>query len=711
MTEHVQEFPTLEPRAEGGRLKGLLPDPGYLWMVFRRHLWLFLGVAAAILALVALRTLTMVPVYTSIASVVIEPRKNDVIKMQSVVPNLPADSDVVDTEVRMITSPTLAMRVVTDLSRQGYDMGPIATEVQLERSAAALLRRIAVVRAGLTYVIDITASSDNADEAAAIANTIARQYVASQKDAKVGATRSANVWLNRRLTELRAAAGAADAALQNYKIRNGLMSAQGATMAEQEVSALNQQISLARAELAEKQGRLSAARAQLSRGGGGADVGASLSSGTVGGLRAREAEASQNLAQLESRYGPLYPEVRTAKSQLADIRSQIQQEIDRILSSLEAEVRVASSRLGSLQGSQSSARGSLASNSQAQVGYMELERRAEATKLIYEAFLNRSKETAAQEGLQQPDARISSFGAVPAFPDSPNYQIAALFGLFAALVAGFLAIGLAEYLQRGVQTKSDVERRLRVRYAGAVPTLASTLNGMRETEAPQDYIVSHPFSSFAESFRSLRAFVALRSRARTLAISSPLPQEGKTTTSVCLARTAALAGTKTVLVDCDLRRRGTSTMLLRQPTAGLVEVLTGEATLDQALVLDEPTGLYILGTSESPSSAFDPLTPANLDRLMKQLKERFEFIILDTAPVLGVADARAVAAAVDSVLVLTRWRKTSINAAETAVELLLDANANIAGLALTQVDIRRYASTGQSDVYGYHKKFSGYYQN
>lgn len=709
--DHVQEFPTADSRAEGGRLKGLLPDPGHLWMIFRRHLWLFLGVALLILAAVALRTLTMVPIYNSTASVVIEPRKNDVIKMEAVVPNLPADSDVVDTEVRMITSPTLAMRVVADLSRQGYDMGPIATEQQLERAAALLLRRVAVVRSGLTYVIDITASSDKADMAAAIANTFARQYVAAQKDAKVGATRSANVWLNRRLTELRAAAGSADAALQDYKIRNGLMSAQGATMAEQEVSSLNQQISEARADLAEKQGRLNAARAQLQRGGRGADVGAALGSGTVASLRAREAEASQQLAQLETRYGDLYPEVKTAKNELADIRSQIQQEIDRILSSLEAEVRVASSRLSSLQGSQSQAKGTLASNNSAQVGYLELERRAEASKQIYEAFLNRSKETSAQEGLQQPDARISSLGVVPALPDSPNFKLAALFGIIAALLGGLIAVALAEYLQRGVRTKADVERRLRVRYAGAVPSLGSTLGGLRETEAPQDYIVTHPFSSFAESLRSLRAFVALRSRAKSIAITSPLPQEGKTTTSVCLARTAALAGTSTVLVDCDLRRRGSSALLIRKPGAGLIEVLAGTARLDDALAIDEATGLHVLGTSEPPSSAYDPLTPANLDRLLRQLKERFEFVVVDTAPILGVADARAVASAVDSVLIITRWRKTSMNAAEAAIELLVDANASIAGLALTQVDIRHYASTGQSDVYGYHQKFKGYYQN
>lgn len=152
-------------------------------------------------------------------------------------------------------------------------------------------------------------------------------------------------------------------------------------------------------------------------------------------------------------------------------------------------------------------------------------------------------------------------------------------------------------------------------------------------------------------------------------------------------------------------------MLGIRPRVGLIEVLSGEARLDDALVVDEATGLHILGTPEAQPSAYDPLTPANLDKLLRQLRERFEFVVVDTAPILGVADARAVASSVDSVLVITRWRKTSINAAEAAIELLVDANANIAGLALTQVDIRRYASTGQSDVYGYHKKFKGYYQN
>ena len=165
-----------------------------------------------------------------------------------------------------------------------------------------------------------------------------------------------------------------------------------------------------------------------------------------------------------------------------------------------------------------------------------------------------------------------------------------------------------------------------------------------------------------------------------------------------------------MLVDCDLRRRGSSE-LLRIGSNGLYDYFAGRATLDEALVLDAATGLYVLGTAEPQPSAHDPLSPAALAAMIAELRRRFEVIVLDTAPILGVADARAVAAAVDRVLVITRWRRTSMRACEAAIDLLLDVGARISGVALTQVDIRRYASTGHSDTYGYQKKFQGYYVN
>jgi succinoglycan biosynthesis transport protein ExoP len=703
-----------ESRAPMDNRASILPDPRLLWMVFRRNIWLFLGVFGLVVAVAATWTLLQTPVYSATASLLIDPITPDVVDVKSVTPDMPANSDVVDTQVRLIQSPQIARRAADAYAalRPNEVRSAAAGRAEL---AAAMAKTLQVNRAGLTFVIDIVSQDTDPQFATDTANLFAEQYIAAQRDAKVGANQQASTWLATRTAELRDASSQADADLQRYKIANGLLSSNGATNAEQEVSTLNQQIAIAKADLAEKQGRLAAARAQLRAGGGGADVGAALGSGTIGALRQSEATASAEVAQLEARYGALYPALVTAQSQLREIRGQIQQEIDRILSSLEAEVRVSSSRLASLQGSQSRANGALAGNNSAGVGMMALQRKADAAKAIYETFLNRLRETSAQQGLQQADSRIAAAAELPKSPVFPNHLLAALGGLVGGVTLGLIAVALAEYLQGGVRTKNDVERRLRVRYAGAVPTLQSTLGKLRATEPPQDYLVSHPLSVFAESFRALQAFLLLGGGAaqggRVVAIASALPQEGKTTTSTCLARTAALGGARTVLVDCDLRRRGTSEQFITTKRPGLYEYMRGEVSLDEALVVDTSSGAYVLGTSEPQQTAHDPLTPNNLGRLIAELRQRFDVIILDTAPVLGVADARAVAAAADRVLVISRWRKTSVRAIEAAIDVLLDAGAKISGLALTQVDITRYASTGHSDTYGYQKKFRGYYTN
>ncbi|MDB5690304.1 MAG: protein-tyrosine kinase [Sphingomonas bacterium] len=694
--------------------RNLLPDPRVMAMVFRRHLWLFVATFALIVAAVATWAYLQVPTYSAKASILVEPQAESVVNIQSVSPNVPVTTDIVDTTVQLMQSRTLGLRVADRFAARHpdrLDAGPAGRAALAQELSGS----VNMYRVGSTFVIEVLAQSPSAAEAAEIANLFVTQFVAMDRETKVSANSSADTWLRARTVELARAATAADAALQQYKISHGLMSANGATMAEQEVSSLNQQISAAQAELAEKQGRLSAARAQLQAGGKGADVGAALGSGTIGTLRAREAEASAQVAQLQARYGPLYPDLRKSQNELAEIRSQIQLEIDRILSNLDAEVRVAASRLSSLQSSKSQSTGTLAANNAASVGLTALQRRADAAKAIYETFLNRSRETNAQQGLERADYRVSQLAEPATLPDFPNLTLAALLAIVGGLVGGLTAVGAAEYLQTGISTKADVERRLRVRYAGAVPLLASTLGGKRTGEAPHEYIVSHPFSVYAEAFRALRAFLVLGSGtgpggSRSVAIVSPLPQEGKTTTAVCIARVAAMAGVPTVLIDCDLRRRGSSE-LLGVRANGLYDYLSGAATLDQALEKDEATGLFVLGTAQPQPDARDPLTSEALEAMLAELKQRFKVILFDTAPILGVADTRAVAAQVDRVLLINRWRRTSLRASEAAIDILLDVGAKLSGVALTQVDVTRYASTGHNDVYGYQKKFQGYYVN
>lgn len=699
--------------------RSLLPDPAHLWAVFRRRLIPFFVVIALVLGVVAYSTFSQVPMYSATATVVIEPRRTNVTEGDTVVSGLPADTNVVDTEVQILSSPGLASRVASLMRLEQYPEYRLAGPVQpsigpgLHPLASRLLGHVRVQRQGLSLVIAISASSRDPQLAALIANTFAEQYIAQQEDAKNGATRSASLFLQQRLEQMRKEVGAADAALQRYKIQRGLMSAQGSSMAEQEVSSLNQQIAQARADAAEKAGRLSAARAQIARGGGGADVGAALSSTTVGQLRAQESDATRILADLTSRYGDLHPDVQKQRDQLADIRGQLKIEISRVISSLSADSAAAQSRLNSLVSSRAGATGVLAGANQAQVGYLELERRAEAARTIYNAFLNRSKETMSQEGLMQPDARVVALSRVPTFPYSPNYFLSFALGLVVALLGGLLAIVVAEYLDGGIRTKRDIERRLRVRYLGAVPELQSTLGKMRNNQNPEDYLLDHPMSSFAEAVRGLKANLAGHSgkTPQVVAITSALPREGKSTTSIALARVIAESGARTILVDCDIRRRSTSSVLLPPNSRGLVDYLEGKTSLGAAVVKDPRTALHVLGTTLPPDHSRDLFGENQLGQVLAELRASYDVVIIDTAPVLGIAESRLLAAAADATIMLARWRSTSLAAADAAVEILVDAHAKLRGVALTLVDIRKYASTGQGDMYSYHKKFTGYYSN
>lgn len=703
----------------------LLPDPAMLWAMFRRRLWLFALIWAVVAIVIGVRTYRQVPQYAATSTLVITPARSDVVDgVRGVTAPIAPDSTGIETEVQILSSPALAGRVADSLHLERYPLfggqaGAMlqdaegGTEPGTHPLARALASHMTIQRVGLSFVIALTATTPDRHLSAAIANEYVRQYIDQQSSSKNAATHAISGELQGKLDDMEKKVVAADTEVQGYKESHNLISSQGSTLAEQEVSTLSGQVASAQADLADRTARLSTARQQLAHGGGGQDVGATLASGTVSALRTREADTTQRLADLSTRYGELHPDVQKTRKELADIRSQIQHEIDRIISNLSAERTASASRLASLQGSRSGAKGSLVNNNSAMVGLLELERKAEAARSVYLAFLNRSKETVSQEGLAQPDAKVDALSRVPVLPSSPNIPLAILFALVGGPVAGAFGIALAEYLDGKVRTKQDVEHKLRVRYVGGVPELKSTLGRIRNNQSPQDYLIDHPMSAFAEAFRGLRAALMQRGRQMpsAIAVTSALPREGKSTTSICLARTMVSSGSKTVLVDCDIRRRSVSEALLPPNWSGLLDYLAGTKTLEQAVMKDPGSDLYVLGSTVAPDFARDLFADRSIEKVLDELREHFEVTILDTAPVLGIAETRAIAAAADSTLVLARWRTTSMKAADAAVEMLLASNAHLRGLALTMVNIRRYASTGYQDVYSYHKKFKGYYQN
>jgi capsular exopolysaccharide synthesis family protein len=303
---------------------------------------------------------------------------------------------------------------------------------------------------------------------------------------------------------------------------------------------------------------------------------------------------------------------------------------------------------------------------------------------------------------------------IPTKPSSPVLALNVALGLMLGLGGGIGAIVVREALDTGVTTAEELEAALAMPYLAGIPSLASTVDGAdAETLNPAEYVVDKPLSTFAEAFRALRASLQLSrlgAQVKVIAITSSMPDEGKTTTSVCLARVMAMAGDRVILIDCDLRKRAVSRAIGGdEPTAGLVEVLAGTVPLEKAVRVDARTGAHYLPLAESAYTPKDVFGTVAMDQLLETLRGKYDVVVLDTAPVLPVADTRVIAAKADVVTMLVRWRKTPRKATAAGIKLLQAGDTYIAGGALTQINMKEQARYGYGDPGYYYRSYRKYY--
>jgi capsular exopolysaccharide synthesis family protein len=723
----------------------LAPEPDTLdfaaaFETARRRYGVFLIVFVLTFAASVALILHQKPAYTASAGVMMDPRQLQLLQT-NVSPNVSADqslsTEAVATQVALIQSRSMAEQVVdrlhldkdpllgtenpglrNDIVRGvlglfGAAPPPPALTPEEKRvlTVADVMAHLEAQRLGFTYVINISYTDPSAEKAAEITNAFASAYIQQSLQTKSDANRQASGYLNSRVRELSDQAAADANAVQQYKIAHNLLGAEGATLTQQEISNLNQQVAAARAEAASDQARLDTARAQVSRGSNGDDVGAVLGSPVVEALRSQRAQVSGQLAELNSRYGPRYPDVLKAQQQLQDLDVQIKAEIQRVISNMQATAQVSARRLASLEGTLNQSRGTLATDTRSIAGLVELQQKATASQTLYDNYLARFKEIMTSAGTEQSDARIVSQAQVPNKPSSPRLLLDAALALIVSGIFGFIAGVIAELLDQSFGNGLEIERRLHASCIGSIPLLASVAKGARQP--PVEYIVSHPFSVFAESFRNLKVSIVQGSAhaggGTVVAVTSPLAGEGKTTTSVCLGETSSLQGARTIVVDCDLRRRSLQRFVDQGPEAGLVEVVHGDVALEDAVVVDDLTGVHYLPLSHAKLTATDIFGSVAMDALLDQLRSRYDFIILDTAPLLALADARILAAKCDAVILLCSWRKTREDALKSAIRLLRAAGAPLAGISLTRVDVRKQAAHGYGDSAYYYRESRAYH--
>ena len=737
--------------------------------IVRVHHKLILGTTAIVLALVTIIVLQLTPLYTATSVVMLDQRKNSVEDTAAVLSGLPSDQATIQNQVQILTSLELAGRVVeklkldqdpefnpkaggsifktalefvgwmvdklkldkdhkskptsNDLESTLKNINPLTwlaadSKIQAEAQGidferGAIVRRfldsLTVSPIGLSTAMKVSFQSKDADKAARIANTIANAYVEDQLEAKFDATQKATQWLSGRISDLSRQAQLADAAVQQYKAEHNIsVGVNGVSVLDQQIADINRQLIVAKMDLAEKQasyGRLYS----LSKAGLATNAPQVVASPLIGALRAQDTELTRQIADLSSKYGPRHPKMLDLQAQKANLDSKIAEEVQRVVESGKNEVGVAQAHVASLQQSLQQIEEQGAGQNKAEVELTALQSAATSARTMYEAFLGRLNQTQGQEGIQTPDARIISKAEVPQSPSFPKKTLAIGIAIPAGLILGLMLAFMAERLDSGFKTSSQLERLLGVPVLSTIPEI--TRFGMALANAA-DLVIDKPMSSFAESIRGLQVGLMLSNvdkPPKVILVTSSVPGEGKTTLAVSLARIAARGGTKTIVVDGDLRRPTVAKAFGGEKAkVGLIEVLTGNTPAGTRLGKDPRSDVVILPCLQTPASPADVLASEAMQELVANLRKEYDLVIIDSAPMLPINDTKILSRLVDAVLFVVRWEKTPRDAAVDAMRALADVHAPVAGVALARADYKRfrYYSYGYAKYYKYSKYYN-----
>lgn len=563
-----------------------------------------------------------------------------------------------------------------------------------------------------TSIIKLSIESLNPKTAAKIANTHAETYIINQLEAKFEATQKATSWLNEQLADMRKKVEASEKAVEIYRSKHGLAkgSKGGGILAEQ-LSEINSQVIIARAERAQTEAQLRQINRMLKSGANLETAAEIMTSPMIQNLKSQEITLTRKVSEMSVEYGSKHPKMIAIKAEIKDLKGQIKIEIKKIIAGLKNQVEAARSRENSLRASLKSIQGQTGESGKEEVQLRALEREANANKALFEQFLNRFKETTSTQGMQEADAQVISEAEIPNWASYPNSRMMYMVTGVLALFAGFGVVFLLEMLNPGLRTPEQIEEILGVPAIGLIPLV--------EKEDPFDYILEKPHSSFAEALNTLRVSLALSDpdkEVKAIQITSAVPEEGKSTLALCLARGAANSGQKVLLVDADLRRPTIEKKLgVSEKTKGLTNlIMSHDEGMTDYFFKDEDSELSVMpkGGAEyvSPTDIF---ISQRMEIIIEAMKKQFDLIIFDTPPVMAVADARALAAKVDKTVFTVRWDHTPRKVVKAALQHLANAEPNLAGVVLQKVDLKQYGTYGYGDSghYYHYGKYGQYYSS
>ena len=725
---------------------------------------------AATVTLAVIFLLLATPQYTSMTQILLD----DDIAKYAQDPTPAASSQQVDMQiasaVEILKSNELALRVVdaeklqdnstildpskspVELVKSGVKLivsalapgGPPVTEDDArngrrQKAAALLQEAVAVSRVNRSSVLAVSFRSTDKLLAQRITKAYATAYLNDQLNANFDATESASVWLQQRLADLRERSQQAALDVAKFKSDNGLTSANGELMSEQQLADLNKQLIVAQADSASASARYSQFKSIIDLGPESAVNNAAISSGqadntVIKDMRTRYAAVSKREQEVTTNFGEDHPQAVALRAEKQDLTRQIYQELQQLTASYHNESEVARVREASLRQNIEHLTGKNSEADRSLVQLNDLEQRATALKTLYESYLGKYEEASQQQSFPIAKARVISEAGVPASPSSPKKTMTLGLAIVLGLMAGGGLTAFQEFRERFFRVEGDVRTILGLKFLGYLPLIGKapregkifrprTNPPVEAAEAESDatferimrVVLEAPRSVFAETLRNAKLasdVMFLGKSDRVIGVVSAMPGEGKSTTAANFAALLASSGKRTLLIDADLRNPGLTRMLRNPPQQGLVEAVLGEVPWASAVKIDPITKLAILPVlpNDHLMHTSELLASQGMFNLMENARKMFDYIVVDLAPLGPVIDAKAFAPQVDGFLFVTEWGSTPTSVVRDLLNSEPQIKSKILGVILNKTDMTELGKfTNFGGTERYRHKYVSYY--
>jgi len=656
-----------------------------------------------------------VPLYAATSNLALQMRRQLVQEVDSVVTSIPPEFSAMYTELEVITSRRVIEEVVRKLElTKDPEFNPTLRESPafslpgIKRSIRSLIgselpsapeninidpeavfnSTTASVRGAVsaeakryTYIFNITAVSEDPIKAALIANTVAESYIENQIAVKYEAVEQAISWLSERVVALETELKQKEDAIKALHSGSDLINAKT-------LEALNRQTKDNRERMEETRQAAVVARANLAqleeiRASGDLDMLAdALADPTLKRLLADVKSGTANAARLfEARAALLLTRARTTADRLESQTAALEQAVNR----LQGQIQEQTKDLAQL---------------------VQMQRDVEATSVLYDTFLSRLKETTVQRGLQKADVRVISHATRGRYFEPRKSMILGISIIIGALI-GVMTILLRQFLFNGFRTADDLSKFSGMAVLGQIPRIP-----IKNRADLIPYLVDKPTSAAAEAVRNLRTSILLSdldNPPQVIMSTSSIPAEGKTTQAIALAHNLSGLGKKVLLVEGDIRRRTFNKYFTKAVDYGVLSVLSGSVALKDAVVHDDLLNTDVLMGEKTNVNAADVFSSDAFHEFLSNARQEYDFIIIDTPPVLVVPDARVIAQSVDAVVFSVSWDSTTKAQVSEGLEQFDIVNQKIAGLVLSQIDPSGMKRYGYGGKYGAYSQYGNAY--